>query len=232
MVLTGAYFQAPPESHDLPAVEEVNDKAAPWSKCRCVSSNGACANYVMVSRFQWKPFWFATQRDPQNDWTATQNRVKYDVFAQAPFNSFVNSSRGGPLTPIAEYCRFREHLISSQFFSKRNAFQIGFTPLPPPSIRKAYRTFSDNNRCRLSSRPRLSTTKLLPAGLLSFSSREASADNIISTSSSFSHKFPVSLHASSALRLASFEADRDCRQRKHLQTSHNGWMENGMDPLF
>ena len=28
------------------------------------------------------------------------------------------------------------------------------------------------------------------------------------------------------------EADRDCRQRKHLQTSHNGWMENGMDPLF
>ena len=28
------------------------------------------------------------------------------------------------------------------------------------------------------------------------------------------------------------EADRDCWQRKHLQISHNGWMENGMDPLF
>ena len=28
------------------------------------------------------------------------------------------------------------------------------------------------------------------------------------------------------------EADRDGWQRKHLQTSHNGWMENGMDPLF
>ena len=28
------------------------------------------------------------------------------------------------------------------------------------------------------------------------------------------------------------EADRDCRQRKHLQTSHNGWIENGMDLLF
>ena len=39
----------------------------------------------MVSKFQWKPFWLATQRDPQNDWTATQNRVNYDVFAQAPF---------------------------------------------------------------------------------------------------------------------------------------------------
>ena len=38
----------------------------------------------MVSKFQWKPFWLATQRDPQNDWTATQNRVNYDVFAQAP----------------------------------------------------------------------------------------------------------------------------------------------------
>ena len=46
--------------------------------------NGACAHYVMVSTFQWKPFWLATQRDPQNDWAATQNRVNYDVFAQAP----------------------------------------------------------------------------------------------------------------------------------------------------
>ena len=46
--------------------------------------NRACAHYVMVSKFQWKPFWLATQRDPQNDWTVTQNRVNYDVFAQAP----------------------------------------------------------------------------------------------------------------------------------------------------
>ena len=46
--------------------------------------NGACAHYVMVSKFQWKPFWLATQRDPQNDWTVTQNRVNYNVFAQAP----------------------------------------------------------------------------------------------------------------------------------------------------
>ena len=49
-----------------------------------VCGNGACAHYVMVSTFQWKPFWLATQRNPQNDWTATQNRVNYDVFAQAP----------------------------------------------------------------------------------------------------------------------------------------------------
>ena len=45
---------------------------------------GACAHYVMVTKFQWKPFWLATQRDPENDWTATQTRVNYDVFAQAP----------------------------------------------------------------------------------------------------------------------------------------------------
>ena len=44
--------------------------------------DGACAHYVMVSTLQWKPFWLATQRDPQNDWTAT-HRVNYDVFAQA-----------------------------------------------------------------------------------------------------------------------------------------------------
>ena len=49
------------------------------------SHDGACAHYGMVSKIQWKPFWLATQRDPQNDWTATQHRVNYDVFAQAPF---------------------------------------------------------------------------------------------------------------------------------------------------
>ena len=46
--------------------------------------SGACAHYV-VSKFRWKPFWLATQRDTQNDWAANQTRVNYDVFAQAPF---------------------------------------------------------------------------------------------------------------------------------------------------
>ena len=41
----------------------------------------------MVSKFQWKRFWLATQQDPQNDWTATQNCVNYDVFAQAPLDA-------------------------------------------------------------------------------------------------------------------------------------------------
>ena len=40
----------------------------------CSWSNGACVHYVIVSKFQWKPFWLATQWDPQNDWTATQIR--------------------------------------------------------------------------------------------------------------------------------------------------------------
>ena len=42
----------------------------------------ACAHYVMVSKFQWKPFWLATQRNPQNDWTATQNGVNYEGLAR------------------------------------------------------------------------------------------------------------------------------------------------------
>ena len=47
--------------------------------------NGACAHYVvMVSKLRWKPFWLPTQRDPQDDWTGWQNRVNYEVFAQAP----------------------------------------------------------------------------------------------------------------------------------------------------
>ena len=56
-----------------------------------VTQNGACAHYVMVSKFQWTPFWLATQRDPQKDWTATQNhRVNYDVFAQAPLDGHLD----------------------------------------------------------------------------------------------------------------------------------------------
>ena len=42
------------------------------SRCVLTHLNGACAHYIMVSKFHWKPFWLATQRDPQNDWTATQ----------------------------------------------------------------------------------------------------------------------------------------------------------------
>ena len=37
------------------------------------SRYGACAHYVIVSKIQWKPFWLATQ-----------NRMNYDLFAQAP----------------------------------------------------------------------------------------------------------------------------------------------------
>ena len=36
-----------------------------------------------------EPFWLATQLDPQNDWTATQNRVNYDVFAHPLLSSVV-----------------------------------------------------------------------------------------------------------------------------------------------
>ena len=35
-------------------------------------SNWGRAHYVMVSELQWKPFWLATQRDPQNDWTGCE----------------------------------------------------------------------------------------------------------------------------------------------------------------
>ena len=54
-----------------------NTRAATW-RLQCLKGfDGACAHYVMVSKFQWKPFWLATQRDWQNDWTATQNSVNF-----------------------------------------------------------------------------------------------------------------------------------------------------------
>ena len=46
--------------------------------------NGACTHYVMVSKFQWKPCWLATQLYPQNDWTRWQSRVNYDIHEEAP----------------------------------------------------------------------------------------------------------------------------------------------------
>ena len=47
-------------------------------------------------QFQWKPFWLVTQRDPQNDWTAAQNRVIDDVFAQTPLLRVTESATPSP----------------------------------------------------------------------------------------------------------------------------------------
>ena len=50
------------------------------SRSTCLS-NGARVHYVImvVSKFQWKPFWLATQLYPQNDWTGWQFGVDYDI---------------------------------------------------------------------------------------------------------------------------------------------------------
>ena len=46
-----------------------DEKNAIWGNVdSCTNRNGACAHYVMVSKFQWKPFWLATQRDPCTEW--------------------------------------------------------------------------------------------------------------------------------------------------------------------
>ena len=81
--------------------------------------NGACAHYVMVSKFQWKPFWLATQRDPQNDWTATQNRVNYDVFAQVPFG--LDTPLDGVLVTIFlshSFSRFNDLKLLSPWYQE------------------------------------------------------------------------------------------------------------------
>ena len=79
--------------------------------------NGACAHYLMVSKFQWKPFWLAIERDAQNDWTATQNRVNYDVFAQTPFNLVI-------MTPIEMQGATPEHTnqLLTQHMLQRGLF--------------------------------------------------------------------------------------------------------------
>ena len=55
-----------------------------WTTSRKkVRLSGGRAHYVMVSKFQWQPFWLATQLYPQNDWTGWPYGVSYDVYAQA-----------------------------------------------------------------------------------------------------------------------------------------------------
>ena len=61
----------------------------------------------MVSNFQWKPFWLATQLDPQNDWTGWQFRVNYDVFTQAPLQrkppNFATLTGYAPFSSMAAF---------------------------------------------------------------------------------------------------------------------------------
>ena len=85
-------------------------------------ANGACAPYFMVSKSQWKPFWLATQRDPQNDWTstATHNHLNYDIFAQTPLGSFVLRTRCLPMLTVFSgrldlYCSQIEEVCDNVF---------------------------------------------------------------------------------------------------------------------
>ena len=92
----------------------------------------------MVSKFQWTPFWLATQRDPQNDWAATQNRVNYDVFAQAPFLCFSSSVRidfqgrarkkKKQFCPSVGYCQILSPSGGRFEFQPFQAFVQFFTP--------------------------------------------------------------------------------------------------------
>ena len=66
-------------------IQQTIESACARKKTVCtILPNGACTHNVMVSKFQWKPFWLATQWDPPNAWTGLQNDVNYAVLAQAP----------------------------------------------------------------------------------------------------------------------------------------------------
>ena len=111
---------------------------------------------------------------------------------------------------------FREHLISSQFFSKRNAFQIGFTPSLPPLSERLIAHFL------------AIIDVVLPQDLI-YPRRNCSDEStlVLPLKRSFSRHhhlhfflvspFPVPLHASSVLRLATRLAST--RSRPGLQAT-------------
>ena len=112
----------------------------------------------------------------------------------------------------------REHLISSQFFSKRNAFQMGFTPSLPPLSERLVAHFPTR------------IDVVLPQDLV-YPRRNCSQrvscpspqEKLQPTSSPLLPRFLHSPSLSTHRLLCAWpppEADRDCRQRKHLQTSH------------
>ena len=117
------------------------------------------------------------------------------------------------------------------FFSKRNAFQIDFTPsLPPLSERLIahFLTIIDVVLPQDLVYPRRNCSERV-----SYPSPQEKLQP--TTSSPLLPRFLHSPSLSMRRLLCGWpppEADRDCRQRKHLQTSHNGWTENGMDLLF
>ena len=126
----------------------------------------------MVSKFQWKPFWLATQRDPQNDWTATQNRVNYDVFAQAPLSLLTqtwfpwkpcSAFKAGPLTWVFGHFWLFLHYgteevkrhLRSKFHNKIQ--RKGWSNVPPKLLacsRFLYKVAHKIGRLRKSNRAR------------------------------------------------------------------------------
>ena len=66
----------------------------------CPNWMGGRAHYVMVSKIQWKPFWLATQLDPQNDWTGL-HMVWTMMHAHRPS---LSSGFRGPHTVYLFFC--------------------------------------------------------------------------------------------------------------------------------
>ena len=93
------------------------------------TSGGGRAHYVMVcvSKMQWKPFWLATQLDPQNDWTGWQTGVNDDTLSPSqgllqsaiPHRSKVNSDRPRKW-PVWEIFELLGKLLPSLALSVRN----------------------------------------------------------------------------------------------------------------
>ena len=53
------------------------------------ASDEGRAPCVLVSTIQWKPFWFAMQLYPQNDWAGWQIYVNFDVCTPAPAHGLI-----------------------------------------------------------------------------------------------------------------------------------------------
>ena len=85
-------------------------------------TNGACAHYVMVSKFQWKPFCLPASEIHRMTGPPSQNRVNYDVLAQAPYP-------GADVTPRVFLCTYDCDCVRTQVKSlahSRPLFECGF----------------------------------------------------------------------------------------------------------
>ena len=105
--------------------------------------NGACAHCDMVSKFQWKPYWLATQLYLQNASGGWQFRlndgIAYDVFTRGPILGLLRARKCSAFRFFSSFIFFHHKtpLKYQNFLAHQSSIRQVFAWLPGTTHRKA-----------------------------------------------------------------------------------------------